>query len=126
MKLRSLPQLARNTGRFKEVVEILVKYGLAPWIGSVRIEWMQQLFRDSDGQDIRSLSQAVRIRKALTELGILSAALFVGSALLWSQEVPPLLGGYSIPGALGCLAGVLLGLRLLLAIKRSGNIEVKP
>ena len=69
MKLRSLPQLARNTGRFKEVVEILVKYGLAPWIGSVRIEWMQQLFRDSDGQDIRSLSQAVRIRKALTELG---------------------------------------------------------
>jgi ubiquinone biosynthesis protein len=59
-------------------------------------------------------------------LGILSAALFMGSAQLWSSAVPPLLGGYSIPGALGCLAGVFLGFRLLRAIKRSGDIEVKP
>ena len=69
MDIRSLPQLARNTGRFRDVVGVLAKYGLAPWIGSVRIEWMQQLFCDSDGQDIRTLSQEVRIRKALTELG---------------------------------------------------------
>jgi ubiquinone biosynthesis protein len=59
-------------------------------------------------------------------LGILSAALFMGSAQLWSSAVPPQLAGYSIPGALGCLAGVFLGLRLLRAIKRSGDIEVKP
>jgi ubiquinone biosynthesis protein len=69
MDIRSLPQLARNTGRFQDVVQTLAKYGLAPWMGSVRIEWIQQLFRDSEGQDIRALSLEVRIRKALTELG---------------------------------------------------------
>jgi len=55
-------------------------------------------------------------------LGILSAALFMGSAMLWSTAVPPLLAGYSVPGAFGCSAGVFLGFRLLRAIKRSGDI----
>jgi ubiquinone biosynthesis protein len=55
-------------------------------------------------------------------MGVLSAALFMGSAQLWSNEVPPLLAGYSIPGALGCLTSVFLGFRLLRAIKRSGDI----
>ncbi len=55
-------------------------------------------------------------------LGILSAALFMGSAQLWSSQVPPRLAGYSIPGALGCLAAAFLGFRLLRAIKRSGDI----
>ncbi|MFV2066253.1 MAG: ABC1 kinase family protein [Pirellulales bacterium] len=69
MDIRSLPQLARNTGRFRDVVGTLVKYGLAPWMRNVGIEWMQRLFRDSDGRDIGSMSQEVRVRKALTELG---------------------------------------------------------
>jgi ubiquinone biosynthesis protein len=69
MDIRSLPQLARNTGRFREVVATLVKYGLAPWMGNVRIDWMERLFHDSEGRDIRELSLEVRIRKALTELG---------------------------------------------------------
>jgi len=69
MALTSLPKLARNTGRFKDVVAILAKYGLAPWMQSVRIEWIQGLFRDSAGQHLGELSEDVRIRQALTELG---------------------------------------------------------
>lgn len=69
MDLTSLPRLARNTGRFRDVAAILAKYGLAPWMQSVRIEWMQKLFRDPDGQHLGDLSEPVRIRKALTELG---------------------------------------------------------
>ncbi len=69
MDLRSLPQLARSTGRFRDVVGTLAKFGLAPWMQKVRIEWIQGLFRSSDGQPIGELSLAVRIREALTELG---------------------------------------------------------
>jgi ubiquinone biosynthesis protein len=56
-------------------------------------------------------------------LGIVTAALFVGSATLWSSGVAPTIHGYSVPGALGCIVAVLLGGRLLLAIHRSGNLE---
>ena len=55
-------------------------------------------------------------------LGIITAALFVGSATLWSREVPPILGGYSLPGVLGCVGAVFLGWRVTRAIKRSGDM----
>ena len=56
-------------------------------------------------------------------LGMITSALFVGSATLWSQKVPPMLGDYSLPGATGCLVSLLLGWRLIVAIRRSGNLE---
>jgi ubiquinone biosynthesis protein len=55
-------------------------------------------------------------------MGLLASALFVGSAQLWSLQVPPTVGGFSIPGALGCALAVALGFRLLHAIKKSGDI----
>lgn len=55
-------------------------------------------------------------------LGIITAALFIGSALLWSRSVPPLLGDYSIPGCIGSLMAVYLTARLLRAIRSSGDI----
>jgi ubiquinone biosynthesis protein len=56
-------------------------------------------------------------------LGILTAALFMGSAQLWSRGAAPLIGEISLFGALGCAMATLLGVRLLLAIRRSGNIQ---
>ncbi len=56
-------------------------------------------------------------------MGIVSAALFVGSATLWSAKVPPVLWDYSLPGAFGCGVAVMLGLRLLYAIRRSGDLH---
>ncbi len=58
-------------------------------------------------------------------LGILSAALFIGSSLMLSNAVPPVIRGVSVVGALGCAAGVLLGFRLVHAIQRSGSIISK-
>lgn len=58
-------------------------------------------------------------------LGILAAALFVGSAQLWSRAAPPVIGGVSVFGALGYALAAFLGYRLLLAIKRSGDIGLK-
>lgn len=58
-------------------------------------------------------------------IGILTAALFLGSSELWSRKAPPLLWGVSIFGLMGYLVSIWLGLRLLLAIRKSGNIRTE-
>lgn len=58
-------------------------------------------------------------------LGVLTAALFVGSAMVLSSSVPPLIQGVSVVGAVGCLFSLSMGFRLVRAIQRSGNIESK-
>jgi ubiquinone biosynthesis protein len=65
-------------------------------------------------------------------LGMLASALFLGSSLLLSREVPPLLfpeshflglHRLSLFGVSGCSVAVLLGLRLLRAIGKSGHLD---
>jgi ubiquinone biosynthesis protein len=58
-------------------------------------------------------------------LGVMTAALIVGSSLLWSLKAPPTLGGVSVVGAAGYLVAVYLGWRLVRAIKKSGDINSK-
>ncbi|QDT02089.1 putative protein kinase UbiB [Rubripirellula lacrimiformis] len=54
-------------------------------------------------------------------MGILAAALFVGSASLWSNQVPPMIGGFSLPGFAGCLIAVVMGYRISRDIRRSSR-----
>jgi ubiquinone biosynthesis protein len=54
-------------------------------------------------------------------VGILTGALFLGSSLLWSRQIPPVLFGASLPGVLGCSAAVAMGLMILLAIRGDAN-----
>lgn len=56
-------------------------------------------------------------------LGLLTSALFVGSASMLSSGVKPLFRETSIPGALGCAAAIYLGFTLIYAIKKSGDIR---
>jgi ubiquinone biosynthesis protein len=66
-------------------------------------------------------------------LGMLASALFLGSTLLLSREVPPLLfrdapsilGLYrlSLLGLVGCTVSILMGMRLLRAIGKSGRLD---
>ena len=67
-------------------------------------------------------------------LGMLASALFLGSSLILSREVPPVLfpdNSYiglhriSILGLLGCTVAILLGLRLLRAIGKSGHLDTR-
>lgn len=51
--------------------------------------------------------------------GLLTAALFLGSSLILSLSVPPLLFGVSVFGLLGCLAALVLGVSLYRAIWRN-------
>jgi ubiquinone biosynthesis protein len=54
-------------------------------------------------------------------LGILTAALLVASAALWSSGAPPAVQGVSVPGVLGYVVAVVLGFGLLRKIGRGGN-----
>ncbi|HEY2883443.1 MAG TPA: AarF/ABC1/UbiB kinase family protein [Pirellulales bacterium] len=56
-------------------------------------------------------------------LGMLASALFLGSSLLLSREVPPRIGGVSVLGAAGCVIALGLGIRLLRAINKSGHLD---
>ncbi len=65
-------------------------------------------------------------------LGLMTSALFLGSSLLLSSEVPPVLfankpwmgiQNLSVLGISGCIASVFLGARLYLAIRHSGNLD---
>lgn len=58
-------------------------------------------------------------------LGILTAALFVGSSLMLSLVVIPTICGISVAGAVGCLAAIYLGVRLLRAVHQSGDVTSK-
>ena len=55
--------------------------------------------------------------------GMVTSALFIGSALLLSHAVPPAIEGISVPGVLaGGLSGIL-SLRLMWAIRKSGRLQ---
>jgi len=56
-------------------------------------------------------------------LGMLASALFLGSSLLISTDVHPLVYGVSLPGSLGILTSLALGLRLWRAINKSGHLD---
>jgi len=68
-------------------------------------------------------------------LGMLASALFVGSSFMLSYQVPPLLfhqgetwlgmQDLSILGLAGCFVSLLLGLRLIRAIGKSGHLDQK-
>lgn len=51
--------------------------------------------------------------------GLLTAAMFLGSAIMWSMKAPPTLYGVSLFGAFGFLVSVWLGAGLLISIRRA-------
>jgi ubiquinone biosynthesis protein len=58
-------------------------------------------------------------------LGMLASALFLGSSWLMSNSVGPLIPwvGLSLLGVIGCATAIMLGLRLLRAINKSGHLD---
>ncbi len=65
----SIPQLYRNVRRWTEIVSVLSKYGLADWMSRFNIAFINERLKASDGEVLAHLTQAARIRLALTELG---------------------------------------------------------
>lgn len=53
---------------------------------------------------------------------LLTAALFLGSTLLWSREIGPRIWETSVPGVLGTMVSLWLGFRLLRSIHKQGGL----
>jgi len=67
-----LPQLVSNAGRLNHVVQVLIRFGIAPWLQNIPADWSRRLLRTSSGEDIGDQSDKFRIRLALTERCCLS------------------------------------------------------
>ncbi|MDW5290901.1 ABC1 kinase family protein [Formosa sp. PL04] len=54
-------------------------------------------------------------------MGLITSALFLGSSILWSFRVPPVINGYSIFGILGIVIATFLSFNLIRQIHKSDN-----
>ncbi len=69
MKISTIPQIYRNVNRWREILTILSKYGLADWIVRFDLKFATGLFKAPDGELLANHSHESRIRLALTQLG---------------------------------------------------------
>ncbi len=69
IKLTALPQFKRNAARFREIVAVFLKYGLADWLETYEPEFIKNLRKKGKNAVSANLTQEARIRMALTELG---------------------------------------------------------
>jgi ubiquinone biosynthesis protein len=58
-------------------------------------------------------------------LGVITAALVIASAELWSREAPPVILGVPVLGAVGYLLAMFLGWKLYRAVRKSGDMDSK-
>ena len=69
MKITAIPQLYRNLRRWREILDVLRRYGLADWLSQFPQLPFRDWIKDSEGTPLASHSREVRLRLALTELG---------------------------------------------------------
>ena len=68
MKITAIPQLYRNLKRWREILAVLRRYGLADWLTHFRLPFRDTL-KDRGGIPLSQYSREQRVRMALTELG---------------------------------------------------------
>lgn len=69
MKITAIPQLYRNLRRWREILIVLRRYGLADWLSQFPQLPFRNWLKDAQGLPLASHSREVRVRLALTELG---------------------------------------------------------
>ena len=69
MRITSIPQIYRNANRWREILSILSKYGLAGWLSRFEFAPGKSLLKDRNGEAIAKQSPEVCIRLAIEELG---------------------------------------------------------
>jgi ubiquinone biosynthesis protein len=69
MKITTIPQIYRNANRWREILTILSKYGLAGWIGRFDLPVVKGILKNREGESLGHISRETRIRLAIEELG---------------------------------------------------------
>ncbi|MEZ9236038.1 ABC1 kinase family protein [Shewanella sp. 10N.286.52.A9] len=67
--LTNVKQFMNHSVRSRQILTVLVKYGLANWVKEGNPEFIKSVFVNESGQQLASLSIAVRLRLAFSELG---------------------------------------------------------
>lgn len=68
MKITAIPQLYRNLRRWREILAVLRRYGLADWLTHFHLPFRDAL-KDRGGVPLSNYSREQRVRMALTDLG---------------------------------------------------------
>ncbi len=68
MKITAIPQLYRNLRRWREILAVLRRYGLADWLTHFRLPFRDSL-KDRGGVPLSTYTREQRVRMALTDLG---------------------------------------------------------
>jgi ubiquinone biosynthesis protein len=69
MKITTIPHVYRNANRWREILAILSKYGLAGWISRFDVPLVKGFLKNRDGEALAHLSRETRLRLAIEELG---------------------------------------------------------
>ena len=69
MKITAIPQLYRNLRRWREIIVVLQRYGLADWLSQYRRLPFRDALKDRGGVSLAEYSREQRVRMALMELG---------------------------------------------------------
>ena len=86
---------------------------------------LRGLFRQARQQEIIVRLRHEHLEPSVNRLvfGMMTSALFVGSATMWAYQAAPLVREVSLFGVLGCFTSGILGFRLFRAIQHSGKLE---
>lgn len=69
MKITSIPQIYRNLNRWREIVQVLSKHGVANLLSGIELPFSGVLFGGKTPEPTQSIGRDARIRMALEELG---------------------------------------------------------
>ncbi|HEX5472261.1 MAG TPA: AarF/UbiB family protein [Lacipirellulaceae bacterium] len=69
MKISTIPNIYRNANRWREILAILSKYGLADWLSRFDLALVKGILKNRDGEALAHLNRETRIRLAIEELG---------------------------------------------------------
>jgi ubiquinone biosynthesis protein len=69
MRISSIPRYYRNLKRWREIILVLRKYGLADWLSRLPLDFVRDWIKDEQGVPLASYSHEARFRMALTDLG---------------------------------------------------------
>ncbi|MCC9601060.1 AarF/UbiB family protein [Stieleria sp. JC731] len=69
MKITAIPQLYRNLRRWREILAVLQRYGLADWLSQHQRLPFSQWYKDHRGTPLSQFSREERVRMVLTDLG---------------------------------------------------------